>query len=52
MNNMVSGIGQNIPKGSAEATANMSGEEIFGTVIDANVIRRFIEFVTPYRKTI
>jgi ATP-binding cassette subfamily B multidrug efflux pump len=52
MNNMVSGIGQNIPKGSAEATANVRGEEIFGTVIDANVIRRFIEFVTPYRKTI
>jgi ATP-binding cassette subfamily B multidrug efflux pump len=52
MDNMLSDIGQNISKSSAAATANMRGEEIFGTVIDVNVIRRFIEFLIPYRKTI
>ena len=48
----MSDIGQNISKGSVAATGNLRGEEMFGTVFDGNVIRRFIDFVTPYRKTI
>jgi ATP-binding cassette subfamily B protein len=48
----MSDIGGNISKGSVTSTGSMRGEEMFGSVFDGNVIRRFIEFVKPYRKTI
>ncbi|MBT7955165.1 MAG: ABC transporter ATP-binding protein [Rhodospirillaceae bacterium] len=48
----MSDIGHNITHGSAASTGHLRGEEMFGVVFDGNVIRRFIEFVTPYRKTI
>ncbi len=48
----MSDIGHNITHGSAASTGNLRGEEMFGVVFDGNIIRRFIEFVKPYRKTI
>ena len=48
----MSDIGHNITHGSAASTGHLRGEEMFGVVFDGNVIRRFIEFVKPYRKTI
>ena len=48
----MSDIGHNITHGSAASTGHLRGEEMFGVVFDGNIIRRFIEFVKPYRKTI
>ena len=48
----MSDIGHNITHGSAASTGHLRGEEMFGVAFDGNVIRRFIEFVKPYRKTI
>jgi ATP-binding cassette subfamily B multidrug efflux pump len=47
-----SGIDQTTSKDSLASTGNIRGEELFGSVFNVNVISRFIEFVTPYRKTI
>ncbi|MDP6258565.1 MAG: ABC transporter ATP-binding protein [Rhodospirillales bacterium] len=48
----MSDIGHNITHGSAASTGHLRGEEMFGVAFDGNVIRRFIEFVKPYRKKI